>query len=120
MDLGPLRALALQLNVSAHGVPATVQLEYPDVGDPIETRGIWVTQFTESLPDSLELQRREPIKVMALRRDEVPTVPRGTTIQAPEVMGGPVLGWKVDGMARVDNDHHRVVLVRYSDLDADP
>jgi len=118
MDVGALRTLALELNFSAHGVPATVQRPYPDVGDAIVTRGIWVTQFTDALPDGHELQRREPIRVMALRRDEVTTVPRGTTILAPEVMGGPLKGWRVDAMARVDTDHYRVVVIPDPDLDA--
>jgi len=121
MGFGALRTLALELTHDfAFGVDAIVQRQYPDVGDPIVTRGIWVTQITEMLPDASEFQRREPVKIMSLRRDVVATVPRGTTIQAPETPSGPVLGWKVDGTAQVDNDKTHVVLVRYPDLDANP
>src|SRR5688572_24736493 len=99
MDLGPLRGLATQLAFDAHGVPATVTRPFPDDGTPIVTRGIWVTPglsrpFTEAFPSDFALQRREPERVMALSRAEVPAVPRGTRIDAPEQLGGVVKAWR--------------------------
>lgn len=106
MDLGSLRALALDVNFSAHGVPAIVTLSRED---PITTRGIWLQPTTEDVPVG-DFTRREPRRVMALRRDEVPSVPRGTLIVAPEISGGPDKAWRADGMDRVDADHHRVIV----------
>ena len=88
MDLGPLRGLATELAFDAHGVPATVTRPFPDV-TPIVTRGIWMTPglsrpFTEAFPRDFALQRREPERVMALQRSAVPTVPKGTRIDASE------------------------------------
>ena len=43
MDLGPLRTLALEINLAAHGVSATVTRPAPD-DTPVSTTGIWYTQ----------------------------------------------------------------------------
>lgn len=113
MDLGSLRALALDLNLSAHGVPATVTRPAPG-NTPIETRVIWVTPITDLMPEGMAFQRREQSKVLAIPRDEVPTVPKGTTIVAPGPPGGDTTPytWKVDGTDRIDADHTRVTVVK--------
>lgn len=108
MDLGSLRALALDLNFAAHGVPVTVQ---PPDSDEIETRGIWVTPISEDVPIGSEFSRREPQRVMALSRLAVPSVPKGTVIQAPEKSGDEIAVWRVDGLERKDADHHRVIVI---------
>ena len=108
MDFGPLRTLVLDLNREVHGVDTTVTL--PDE-DPIETRGIWLTPETVDFPASGELRRREPQRVMALGKDEVPRIVRGTIVLAPEKAGGEVLRWRVDGTFRVLADQHQVYLV---------
>ena len=110
MDLGPLRALALTLNLQAHGVPVTVTRPAPN-DDPIETRGIWLTTLTESVPSGTDFQRREPFRVMALSRAIVPTAPRGTEISAPEKAGDVTRTWIVDSTDRVEADHVRVIVL---------
>jgi hypothetical protein len=116
MDLGSLRALALDLNLAAHGVDVTVTRPAPD-DTPIATRGIWMTWITEDVPAASDFQRREPRKVMALSRIVVPTVPRGTLIVAPPPQGtGSVTQtWRVDGTERVEADHTRVFMVPAED-----
>lgn len=114
MDLGSLRALALDLNFSAHGVPVTVTLPLEGA---IATRGIWLVPLTEGVPGSADFQRREPKRVMALRRDEVSSVPRGTPIIAPELAGGRNRAWKVDEIDRVEADHVRVLVILDPDGD---
>lgn len=95
------------------GVPATVTR--PDDA-PIATTVIWVTPVMEDLPvGSDEFSRREPRKVLALRRDQVSTVPRGTVIEAPERKGGCSKVWKVDGLERQDSEHHRVIVIKTLD-----
>lgn len=110
MDFGGLRTLALETNFAVHGFDVTV--ERPNE-DEIETRGIWLVPISEALSAGMDFQRREPIRVIALRRDEVPTVPRGTRITAPEKIGDTDSKvWIVDGFERQEADHHRVIVVR--------
>ncbi len=92
----------------AFGVAVTVT---PSVGDPVETTGAWILPSTESAPSAFAVQRREPREVMALRRDEVGSVPRGTVIDAPPYGSDVSQRWKVDGFDRVEADIVRVVLV---------
>lgn len=95
----------------AFGVAVTVT---PPGEDAIETTGVWVSPLTETWPAGLDLERSEPRHVLALRRDEVASVPRGTVVVAPEQGGGDDQTWRVDGIERVESDHHRVVLVPVS------
>ena len=114
MDLGPLRALATDLNLRTHGVPITVIRPFPD-NEPIATRGIWLQQ-AEDVPGS-EWSRREARRVMALRRLDVPTAPRGTIIVAPFSASGPKAAWRVESSeqgtdtGRVDPETVRVLVV---------
>jgi len=111
MGLGTLRALALDLNFSAiaHGVPAIVTV--PDQA-PIETRVIWLTTTPEDMPPGAMFTRSDPRRVMALRRDEVASVPVGTVIVAPEKDGDDTEAWVVDGHERQEADHNRVIVRR--------
>lgn len=112
MNLGPLRALVFDLNISAHGLPVTVT----PVGEvAIVTRGIWLTPSTEDVPGGMEFHRRDARRVMALSRATVATLPNGSLVRAPEQPGGADKTWRVDGIDRVEADHQRVVLVLESD-----
>src|SRR6185436_16430516 len=98
MDLGPLRALALDLTASAHGVTATVSRPAPD-NAPIVTRGIWITfPLEEPRPYGTDFQRREPRRVLALPKSALATLPRGTIIVAADRVGGSIKTWRVDGL----------------------
>jgi hypothetical protein len=92
------------------GVPVTVTRPAPD-DTPIETTGIFVEVAEMDVPSGLAFQRKEPQRLLALMRTEVPTVPRGTAVLAPELLGGEVLRWRIDGLERADADHHRVYLI---------
>ena len=94
----------------AFGVPAMVTRPAPN-DTPIETTGVWVEVAEMEVPSGLAFQRKEPQRLLALMRAEVPTVPRGTAVLAPEILGGAVLRWRVDGLDRADADHHRVYLI---------
>lgn len=115
MDLGALRALSLEVNMQAHGLDITVTKPAPDNTVPIDTRGIWLTTETEDVPTEHEFARREPIRLMAVTRDSVEGIPINTLIAAPEVFGGPVRTWRVDGLARREALHDRVWLVPYQE-----
>lgn len=115
MDIGEVRALALDINFEVHGLDVTVTRPAPD-DTPIETRGIWMTVSTQDNAGG-PFTRREGIKVMAFRRDEVSTVPEGTEVLAAEEFGGDVIGWRTDGTSQVFVDHVRAFMRRASDLD---
>jgi hypothetical protein len=110
MDLGPLRALALELNFSAHGVLAVVTRPAP-YNDSIVTRCIWLTTETPGVPASTDFQRGDPRRVLVLRRTDVPAVPRNTVINAPEKAGDADQNWRVDGIDRIEADQIRVIVV---------
>ena len=109
MDFAPLRQLALELNFEAHGVDVTVA-PYSNTNPlPIETRGIWLVPETAGLPSGAEFQRKNGRRIMALRRDEVPEIPRKTTVT---IAADPLDEiWMVDSVDTIDADHYRVTLV---------
>jgi hypothetical protein len=106
MDLAALRARVLTANFFAHGVACTVTRPAPD-DEPITTTAIWLTTTTEDAPVG-EFSRREPRRVIALQKSDVPTCKRGTEITAPEL--GESRTWIVDGVDRSEADHWRAVV----------
>ncbi len=108
MDFGPLRALALDLNVTAHGVPATVTRPAPDDA-PITTRVIWLTATTAET--GFELKRREQRRVLALKRSDVATLPQKTRIAAPLTATGTVQTWRIEVVDTIEADQWRAIVV---------
>lgn len=108
MDLAALRARVLTANFFAHGVAVTVVRPAPD-DEPISTRGVWLTTTTEDVPAGA-FTRKEPRRVIALKKADVPAVPRLTEIEAPEQ--GEARTWVVDGVDGSDADHWRVAVTR--------
>lgn len=108
MDLAALRARVLTANFYAHGVVVTVTRPTPD-DEPITTRGVWLTTTTEDAPTG-EFSRREPRRVIALKKADVPTIKRGALIVASEL--GESHTWMVDGVDRSEADHWRAVVTR--------
>lgn len=92
----------------AFGIAATVRRSGED---PIETTAVWVPPIPQEMPLGGELHRQEPLRVIALPLDEVPTLPRGTLVDAAEAEGQTVQTWKVDGPERFEFDCVRVVVV---------
>jgi hypothetical protein len=110
---GELRALVLELNFSAHGFPVTVT---PVSGPEVETRGIWLTNTLLDVPGSAEFHRREIRRVIALSKTDVPMLPRGSLVIAPERAGSEPRQWRVDGVEGSEADHQRVVVIHDEDL----
>jgi hypothetical protein len=96
--------------LDAFSVPATVTVPG---GDAVETRGIWVSPLTEEMPVGRELQRRDPRRILALPRADVPQPPKGTTIVCVEDGGDDddLRTWRVDGIDRMEGDCVRVIVV---------
>ena len=112
MDLAAVRSLVREVNFSVHGVPALVTI--PD-GPAVETSIIWLTPITEQVPGGTDLRRADPKRLMALRRDCIPTVPRGTRVEVTEHLQESPDLWTVDAVERVEPDHHRVIVVPSGD-----
>ena len=112
MAFDVMRQFVLDTNFSLWGVPVTVTRPAPD-STPIEATGVWLPAADETPAFGRELARKQPRKVLVVRKSEVPTVPRGTSIAAAELDGGDVLTWSVDGMSDpVYPDHFRLLVSR--------
>lgn len=97
---------------AALGVEATVTVPG---GDPVETTVIWLSPMTEEIPMGLDVHKVESVKVMELRKDQVPTAPNDTRIEAPEVAGGEIKTWRVDATVQEDRECRRVVVMEVAD-----
>lgn len=90
--------------LAAYGVAATVTRPVPE-NTPIATTAIWVgLPVANAQPYGTDFRAREPRRRLDLVRSAVPTLPRGTTIAAPEIQGGAVKTWRVDGYADDQDD----------------
>jgi len=96
--------------LSTFGVPATVVRPAPDDA-PIATTGVWLSRAAEQFPGGAEIRRAQRDYLMALPVADLPTVPLLTRVAAPDIGGGPVLSWIVDGFDRLDAEFRYVILV---------
>lgn len=108
MDVGVLRASVRETQFAVHGVPATVTV--PD-GEPVETRIIWYSTGQEPSPQGTQLQYQDQRRGMAIRRDDVPQVPRETVIEVTEPNREHPVAWRVDSIEGVYPEHTRVLVV---------
>ena len=104
MDLRPPLSLAMD----AFSVPAVVTLKSEN---PVTTRGVWLSPEAVGFDVGDEYQGRAPKRIMAIGKSDVPTIPRGTKIVAPEESGEATKTWEVQESARVQNDQHNIVLI---------
>jgi hypothetical protein len=102
------------LIAEAFGLPATVTRPAPD-DTPIETTVVWVAPLPEEMPVGGTFRRQEPRRIASLPLAEVPTVPRGTVIEAAEAEGLETQTWRVDGIERVEFDHTRAIVLPAAD-----
>ena len=94
---------------SAFGLPATVTR--PNL-DPITgTAIVWISPLTISSPEGAALQGASPQRLLVVRRDQVPTLPGGTVIEAPEAETGELLEWKVDSVVAIELELIRALVL---------
>lgn len=98
--------------LSAFGVPGAVVVRPTPNEAPVTTIGVWLPPQTEDVGLS-NIQRREPRYVVAFPRADLPVIPRGTIVTSPNVLGGEVLRWRVDGFDRYEFDLIRVTVVPF-------
>ena len=103
-----LRALTRSASFTLLGVPATVT---PPSGSPVETRIIWLTPLNDGAPTGAALQRIDPRRGMAIRRDQVPQVPLGTLIAVSEPNRETPALWRVDSTILIEPEHTRVMVL---------
>ena len=111
-----LRALARGLIFGTFASPAPLAVAAtvtPPSESPIETSVIWPTPITEGVPLGGDFQRAEPRRVVAVRTDDVPALPRGTVIVSTIPPATAPSTWKVDAIESVFSDHVRAVVVAY-------
>lgn len=101
---------------TAFGVPATITWRPPNDDTALVTTVVWHSWMTEDAIPGGSVQRREVKRVMAIRLDEVPPLPRGSLCEAAEEAGGAVKRWRVDGLERLESDLARYIVV----FDPDP
>lgn len=101
--------VAFGVAMASFGVPVTVRRPAPSA-TPIDTSGVWVMPVSEDLPPTMSVQRVSSKRVLWLPKADVPTVPRGTTIDAPISLGAPVQAWVVDGLNREEHDAWAVIV----------
>ncbi len=105
MDLRPPLSLAMD----AFSVSAVVTVKFQN---PVNTRGIWLPPEFAGFDIGDEYHGRAPKRIMSISKADVPTIPRGTTIVAPEAAGEDAKTWEVEESALVQNDQHDVVLIQ--------
>jgi hypothetical protein len=77
----------------------------------VVTTGIWQTFPVEDFqPYGTQFQRRDPKRILALPRNVLDELPRGSTIVAPERHGGPNKTWLVADLDRLEADHWRAIV----------
>src|SRR5512134_1877608 len=108
MDLTAVRSLVREANFGIHGVPAHVT---PPAAASVLTRIIWADREAAAVPGEGTFQRSEPRRVMAIRRDDLDAVPRGTIVEVTEHLRDEPARWRVDSTQRIDSEHIRVVVV---------
>jgi len=112
VDFGPLRQIVLEINFDAHGAAATVTTPG---GAPVTGTAILLESLEEDAPTGREYMRREPRRVMALRRDAFEELPRGTVIVAPETIGGTLRSWQLDSIDATLAYYYRLIVIPKTD-----
>jgi hypothetical protein len=62
-------------------------------------------------PAGASFTRTEAQRIVAIRRDDVAEVPRGTLLAVTEPFQAAPVAWKVDGIDEVRADHFRAVVI---------
>jgi hypothetical protein len=108
VSFGSLRSLVLGINQAVHGVGATITRPAPD-NTPIAATVIWVVEpVGDSQPYGADFRKVEPRRTLMVPKADVPTMPRGTVIVAPEVDGESNKTWQFDGFERALADQWRI------------
>ena len=101
--------LALGAMFGSASTAGVVTRPAPD-DTPIQAAVLWVTPTTDDAPVGVEFHRREPHEVAAIRKADVPTMPRRTAIVAARFPGQAARTWIVDRVVVDEPDLWRVLV----------
>jgi hypothetical protein len=94
----------------AFGIEQTVVVRPAPDDAPVTTTAVWLPPDTVDTA-GLDVRRREPRRVVAFPVADVPTLPRGSYVYGPDIVGGTSQRWRVDGFDRYEFDLIRVLVV---------
>lgn len=111
-------AVTMAQIMRAFGQPATLRLPPPHSLDAVAVDVMWLPVQVDTQP-SAALARMAGKRVLVIRRDQAPAVPRDTRLEVAEPPDGSVArGWIVEGPVGPSDyeqfhgfDHHRVIVV---------
>lgn len=95
--------------LAAFGLAATVAR--PGDTSAISTQVAWVPARPEDVPIGMEHQALSMVRVLAIPRSTVPTVPTNTVVNVAEESGGVSRRFSVDRVIHQEVDHTRAVMV---------
>ena len=91
---------------------STIATVIVDGLEPVTVRALWSVPELSTAPAGAPLQRQDPLLRLSFLRRDVPALPRGTIIEAPEKpTGGPVVRWSVDVVETLTASTIRAVVV---------
>jgi hypothetical protein len=102
--------------LSAFGLEGTVTRPAPDDA-PINATVVWLPVAMGDVPSGMTSSRREKVCMLSVSREEVPSLPRGSIVEAPEVRDGDVKTWKVDATDLSDAEHIRALVIEVRDVE---
>lgn len=107
MDLETIRQLVSDLGFSVAGIPATLQGPWES---PLEGRIVWLRNLEEDAPYGTQYAKVGARRRMAIQRDGVTNIPKGSIVTAPEEIGAEATDWQVDGTEEVTRTHFLVAV----------
>lgn len=113
MGIEDLRGLVQGLMFGTYADPgpfAKAATVTPPDSEPVQTAVIWLNR-SEASPGDSAYQREEQRRVVAIRRDHVPSVPRGTLVACAALLEDEPQVWVVDATESVAPDHQRVAVI---------
>lgn len=93
------------------GVDVTLPLA-PDAGVTVTVRAIPLPYRAELVALGTDVREAGRRILYAFRRADVPSLPRGTLLEGPEIQGGETVTWKVELLEFLGPDECRAVCVR--------
>lgn len=96
--------------LDAFGIEGTVTRPAPNDTPLTGVSIVWAGVLMEDTPSGVTAHRREAIKGLAVAREQVPVLPKGSVIEVAEIDGGPVKTWRVDAPDRSDAQWIHVIV----------
>ena len=110
MDITGLRADATGAAFDAFAIDVEL-LQGGSIAETKTVGGIWTQPVTETDLGGLDVQSDRPSRILALRREDAPTITRGDRLRTRDGYNGRSRVFRVDGFHEIFSDHYRLSLV---------